>query len=58
MVNLRNKRAEFSNQTANKEPRHLQSLLNWRIKKEYISHNPTSNVYLMRVEKKKINVPQ
>lgn len=54
---LRNERSIISNQTANKELRHLRSLFNWGMRKKYIEVNPASVVDMMRVEKKEIYVP-
>ncbi|WP_217907617.1 tyrosine-type recombinase/integrase [Desulfosediminicola ganghwensis] len=57
ITELRDERSKISNQTANKELRHLRSLFNWGIKKGYVQHNPASVVDMMRVEKRKVYVP-
>ena len=57
IVDLRNERSKVSNQTANKELRHLKALFNWAIKNGIIFNNPTRNVEMMRVEKLPKRIP-
>jgi site-specific recombinase XerD len=57
ITELRDERSQISNETANKELRHLRSLFNWETKKGYLSENPAPRVDMMRVEKKEVYVP-
>lgn len=57
IINLRNERSLISNQTANKELRHIKALFNWGIKNELIFSNPAANVSMMRIEKKDKKIP-
>lgn len=52
VTQLRNDCSKLSNQTANKELRHLKALFNWGIQNSYTLTNPASKVEMMRVEKK------
>lgn len=55
ITDLRNERSRVSNETANKELRHLKALFNWGLKNELIINNPAANVAMMRIEKKSKN---
>jgi integrase len=57
ITELRDERSNISNQTANKELRHLRSLFNWGTRKGYIHYNPASVVDMLRVEKRNVYVP-
>lgn len=57
ITELRDERSKISNQTANKELRHLRALFNWGLRKSYVETNPASLVDMMRIEKKEIYVP-
>jgi hypothetical protein len=52
IADLRNERSRVSNETANKELRHLKALFNWGLKNELVASNPAANVAMMRIEKK------
>lgn len=54
---LRNERSKVSNETANKELRHLKALFNWSLKCDLIINNPAVNVAMMRIEKKSKRIP-
>jgi len=57
ITDLRNERSKVSNETANKELRHLKALFNWGLKNEFIASNPAANVAMMRIEKKSKRIP-
>jgi integrase len=57
ITDLRNERSKVSNETANKELRHLKALFNWGLKSELIVSNPAANVPMMRIEKKRKRIP-
>jgi integrase len=57
ITDLRNERSRVSNETANKELRHLKALFNWGLKNELIISNPATNVAMMRIEKKSRRIP-
>ena len=57
ITDLRNERSRVSNETANKELRHLKALFNWGLKNELIESNPAANVAMMRIEKKSKRIP-
>jgi len=57
IADLRNERSLVSNETANKELRHLKALFNWGLKNEFIASNPAVNVAMMRIEKKTKRIP-
>ena len=49
ITDLRNERSKVSNETANKELRHLKALFNWGVKNEILTSNPAANVAMMRI---------
>jgi len=57
ITDLRNERSQVSNETANKELRHLKALFNWGLKNELIASNPAAIVAMMRIEKKSKRIP-
>ena len=57
ITDLRNERSKVSNETANKELRHLKALFNWGVKNEILTSNPAANVAMMRIEKKSKRIP-
>ena len=57
VTELRNERSRVSNETANKELRHLKALFNWGLKNELMTSNPAVNVEMMRIEKKRKRIP-
>ena len=57
ITDLRNDRSRVSNETANKELRHLKALFNWGMKNELIVSNPAAIVSMMRIEKKSKRIP-
>jgi len=57
VTDLRNERSKVSNETANKELRHLKALFNWGVKNELIVSNPATYVEMMRIEKKSKQIP-
>ena len=57
IADLRNERSRVSNETANKELRHLKALFNWGLKNELVASNLAANVAMMRIEKKSKRIP-